>query len=759
MATGNVQSAADASAREAVAKAFELLARGVQRQLWRMGWTELRPIQVEAIRTIMLTDADVVIASETASGKTEAAFLPILSKIADEPVGSVRAMYVGPLRALINDQFQRLEQLCQYLDVPTHRWHGDIGISAKSKLLKKPGGVLLITPESLESLFVNRSHYLTALFCGLRYVVIDELHSFLDNERGLHLQSLLCRLHRVIAAAGTDFGVVGLSATIGDFTAAQRYVNRARPESVRLIQDESGGKEFKYRLHAYVASVPADDGGQDDLHATGAEMAVMRQIAEDIVEHCRGTSNLIFANAKGDIEVYADLCNETARRERLPESFLVHHGSLSREIREDTESAMKSSPVMTAICSSTLEMGIDIGSVHMVGQVGAPWSVASLKQRLGRSGRKDGEPRILRLYIPCREPDPDTSVLDRLHLDLIQAVAASELLLEGWVEPPLPARCDLSTLTQQVISVIAETGGTGVAELYDRLVQRGAFDGIEVDLLSGLLRTLGQNDVIEQMEGGDLILGLEGERIRSGRDFYAAFQTPAEFSVTTGDRLIGTLPILVMPTVGDHILLGGRRWKIIAVDADRSEILVGPARGRKRPLFSGNAGALHARIRQRMRDVLSSDTDYVYLTDMARRLLFHARRVAAEAGILTDPLLTLSRERTLWFTWAGTNTQITLMAILNAAGFSAHDRDVAIEITLPKAKVSELIQQLTSARLNPRRIAAGVRPKLRRKYDYLLTDELLDTVLVRDALDIKGARARCREHLENPGGPSVCLES
>lgn len=759
MATGNAQSAADALAREAVGKAFDLLARGVQRQLWRMGWTELRPIQVETIRTIMLTDADVVIASETASGKTEAAFLPILSKIADEPVGSVRAMYVGPLRALINDQFQRLEQLCQYLVLPTHRWHGDVSVSAKSKLLKEPGGVLLITPESLESLFVNRSQYLTGLFGGLRYVVIDELHSFLDNERGLHLQSLLCRLRRVTTAAGSNSRVVGLSATIGDFTAARRFVNRARPESVRLIRDEGGGKELKYRLHAHVASVTTNDGGQDDPRATRKDLSVMRQITEDIVEHCRGTSNLVFANSKGDIEIYADLCNETARREKLPESFLVHHGSLSREIREDAESRMKSNLAMTAICSSTLEMGIDIGNVRMIGQIGAPWSVASLKQRLGRSGRKDGEPRILRLYIPCREPDPDASVLDRLHLDLIQAVAASELLLEGWVEPPLPPRCDLSTLTQQVISVIAETGGTDAAELYDRLVRRGAFEDIEVDLLKQLLGVLGQNDIIEQMEGGDLILGLEGERIRSSRDFYAAFQTPAEFSVTTGDRLIGTLPILVMPTVGDHILLGGRRWKIIAVDVDRSEILVASARGRKRPLFSGGPGALHARIRQRMRDVLSSDTDYVYLTGTARRLLRHARQVAAEAGILAHPLLTLSRERTLWFTWTGTNTQITLMAILNAAGFSTHDRDVAIEIGLPKLKVSELIRRLTSADLNPRRIVASVRPKLRRKYDYLLTDKLLGVVLVRDMLDIEGARALCREHLVNTGGPDVRPES
>src|SRR3989304_1916356 len=177
------------SAAGAVTEAVSLLAPGVQRQLWRMGWTQLRGIQVDAIRTVTQTDRHCIIAAETASGKTEAAFLPILSKICNEPTGSVRAMYVGPLRALINDQFRRVEDLCGYLEIPVFRWHSDVEVSSKKKLLRLPGGVLLITPESLESLFVNRSSQLPALLGGLRFVVIDELHAFLGSERGLHLQS------------------------------------------------------------------------------------------------------------------------------------------------------------------------------------------------------------------------------------------------------------------------------------------------------------------------------------------------------------------------------------------------------------------------------------------------------------------------------------------------------------------------------------------------------------------------------------------
>jgi Lhr-like helicase len=168
---------------ERAASAFGMLHPGVQRQLWRMGWKSLRPLQVNTIHAILGGGGHVILSAATASGKTEAAFLPILSRIAQEPRGSVRAMYLGPLKALINDQFGRVEELCTHLEVPVYHWHGDVSAKEKAQLVEQPGGVLLITPESLESLFVNRSQYLSRLFGGLRFVVIDELHSFLDNER------------------------------------------------------------------------------------------------------------------------------------------------------------------------------------------------------------------------------------------------------------------------------------------------------------------------------------------------------------------------------------------------------------------------------------------------------------------------------------------------------------------------------------------------------------------------------------------------
>lgn len=727
------------------ADAFSLLAPGVQRQLWRMGWTQLRPIQVEAIRIITQSEHHCVIAAETASGKTEAAFLPILSRISDEPAGSVRVMYIGPLRALINDQFRRVEDLCGYLEVPVHRWHGDVEATSKGKLLRAPGGILLITPESPESLFVNRTTHLHVLFGGLQFVVIDELHAFLGSERGLHLQSLLARLRYSPAAGRPNFRIAALSATIGDMGVAREFIDREGADDVAVIRSPPEGKELRFRLHAYAGSTKGESQPAEPDEADHAELESMGQVAQDLVEHCRGSTNLIFTNAKGDLEMYADLCREACRTEQLPDSFLVHHGSLSKEIREEAEAEMKSGRARTTHCSSTLELGIDIGNVHMVGQIGPPWAVAGLKQRSGRSGRRDDEPRIGRMYVVCREMGAEAELLDRLHLELIQAIAITELLLEGWVEPLRPATCDLSTLTHQIISVIAETGGVDAAELYERLAKVGPFGAVEPALFTCLLRCLGGHDVVEQTAQGELILGLLGERLRAERDFYAAFQTPEEFAVIHGERNIGMLPLRIVPTPGEHVILAGRRWKIAHVDLDRAEVHVVPATGRKRPLFLGGPGEVHDRVRQRMREVLDESVEYAYLNSVGKRLLDHARHAAAEAGVTVPSLVAVSDRRTLWFTWTGTRTQTTLVAMFNAIGVGAADRSVAIDLDKAVDDARETIGSVASAPIDVMAVASSVQPKHRRKYDHLLDDELLDKAIARDSLDADGALAARRK--------------
>src|SRR5208337_3612733 len=228
--------------------AFEQLHPKLKYILYKMGWVELRPIQVDAIHEIFNTNKNLIISAKTASGKTEAAFLPILSQIVDKKSRGISAIYVGPLKALINDQFERLETLCNRAEIPVFKWHGDVGPDLKKKFLKDPSGVLLITPESIESLFINHPNDLTTLFRSLSFIVIDEMHSFIGTERGAHLKSLLSR---VIHKSKGDVRIVGLSATIGDPELAKQWLIPRNPSDVSLITDPNEQKDIKYLIRGY----------------------------------------------------------------------------------------------------------------------------------------------------------------------------------------------------------------------------------------------------------------------------------------------------------------------------------------------------------------------------------------------------------------------------------------------------------------------------------------------------------------------------
>ncbi len=232
----------------------------------------------------------------------------------------------------------------------------------------------------------------------------------------------------------------------------------------------------------------------------------------------------------------------------------------------------------------------------------------------------------MRVYLDSPEPAADDDILDRLALPLVQAVALSELMIRGWVEPPVAPVCALSTLTQQIISVIAQTGGAGADTVYDRLCRHGAFGGITPAVFAILLRQLGSNDVIEQVAGGDLILGLSGEKIRRDRGFYAVFATPDQYALLHEGRRLGELEIV--PQEGEHLLFAGSRWRVDSILEERHEVYVTPARGWRRPTFTGGPGSVHSKVRQTMREVLVSTEMYSYLDTHASAMLSDAREAA-----------------------------------------------------------------------------------------------------------------------------------
>jgi ATP-dependent Lhr-like helicase len=714
------------TAGEPTSASVPLLHPKVQQWLWRKGWTSLRDAQEAAIPVLLEAERDVIISAATAGGKTEAAFLPICSKLAGDATPGVRALYVGPLKALINDQFERLEDLCTDLEIPVHRWHGDVAATKKSRVFDEPRGILLITPESLEGLFVRRGTEIKRVFGALEYVVIDELHAFINTERGRQLQSLLRRLeltirHRVIR--------VGLSATLGDMDLAKDHLRPEGSDRVELIQSSADGQELKLQLRGYrvlLRDRPADDpAGSDTEGEVSDDVAA---IAKDVYRALRGTSNLIFANRRADVEQYADLLRRQCERDRVPNEFWPHHGSLSKELRESLEARLKErSRPINAVCTSTLELGIDIGSVTSIAQIGTPFTVASLRQRLGRSGRRGG-PAVLRLYVSELEITEKTPTIDTLRLDLVQSIAMLNLLLRGWCEPPREGALHLSTLIQQVLSQVAQFGGLTAADAWASLCQHGPFWGVDTRMFAQLLRALGQADLIVQMDDGTLLLGEKGERIVNHFSFYAAFETPEEYRIVHGGRLLGSMPMNSMVDERYYLIFAGRRWKVTAVDEDKKTIHVQPAKGGRLPSFTSRlGGTLHEEIRGEMLAVYSSGDVPAYLDPTARDLLMEARTNFVQLS-LHDRLVIPEGRGSLVFCWHSDDVVGTLAALLARQGLKV-DVPHGPVIPLAEAPPAETIAQLRSLSVlqppQPDILAHDVPAKRREKHDVWLDEDLL----------------------------------
>ena len=650
--------------------AFDLLAEPVRRWIWDQGWTELRDIQERAITMLLNGDRDLVIAAPTAGGKTEAAFLPLISSVltTPEPRG-FDLVYVAPLRALINDQLGRMEDLCAQAELPIYPWHGDISQGVKSRARKNPRGVLMITPESLEALFVLRGLEIPTLFAGTRAIIIDELHALLDNERGIHLRSLLTRLE---LAVGRRIRRVGLSATLADMDTVKEYLRPGDPDAVDLLESEVDGGELKVQIRGYVTG------------AEGDGEASKKGVAKHLFERLRGTPNLVFAGSRENVEWYADALREMSEQAKVPVDFLPHHASLSREHRLDV-GRLKSSRTATAICTSTLELGIDIGGIDCVAQIGPPFSVSSLRQRLGRSGRR-GQPKVLRMYTIER----GTNAASHGHgpytiapwCTLVRSVAMVELLGDRWCEPPAPQALHLSTLTHQVLSVIAQHAGTTAQRLYETLCRQGPFRKVSTEQFTRLLRQMGSAEIalVEQAPDGNLLLGPLGEKLVEHYSFYAVFQTSEDYRVLLGSKQIGVLPVDRVFVPDMTIILSGKRWRIIAVHSREKVIEVTQDRAGTPPPFGGSGGLVHDGVVRKMKAVFSGKGMSAYLDATGAQLLEDARSEFRRLGFDRRSICHTGDSGLLVATWAGTIKTSTLSLKLKSMGFKTVDHDGFLEV-------------------------------------------------------------------------------
>lgn len=728
--------------------AFQLLHASVQRKLHEMRWTELRPIQAKAIQQILgETPLDCIIASPTASGKTEAAFLPVLSTLAEDWEGGVGAMYIGPLKALINDQFRRIEDLCTRMEIPVHKWHGDVSSVDRKRLLSKPSGVLLITPESLEAMFVLRPMEMPAIFGRLGYVIIDELHSFMGNVRGAQL---LSQLHRLRHRTNTDPLRIGLSATLGDPAAAKRWLrNDGRP--VRLIEASGDSVDLSIRVRGFWRSAPSENSGSDGTAEDELDTA-LPELARSVLLSCHGKTNLVFANSKALIESLADALVTEAGKLAISDDIVVHHGSLSRESREHAEARLRDEKPCSAVCSNTLEMGIDIGEIDSVVQVSAPWSVSSLVQRIGRSGRRAGTKRILRGFFIEEVPNEASSVWDGLHLDFIRAVAIVQLMLERFLEPNLADRANLSTLVQQIMSCAAESGGIGAADLFDRTVGSGAFSGIRKQDFAVLLRELGARNLIEQLPDGTLVLGIRGQRIVEHYSFYAAFKAPDAFQILHGTRQIGSLPETSIPPVGEHLLLAGLRWRVSAIEADRKQVYVVPASGKRAPKFQSGMPDVHPRIHRKMRALLMGSEVPLYLDETASAILAKARDAARVIDFRRS--LTLVSGGARLSLWAGSRVHRTLGLVFAKAKVPFETSDPAgIDLHCESEKWAGALREFVAA---PDATALATHAESKEharifdgeKYDTFVPPSLWSAAYGRERLDVPNAVKKARRILQ-----------
>ncbi|MBW8687034.1 DEAD/DEAH box helicase [Chitinophaga rhizophila] len=644
---------------------FSLLSEPIRRYINDKRWEALRPIQSAAIKRIMGTEDHYILVSRTASGKTEAAFLPILSKVNFKDEG-VQVLYISPLIALINDQFARVEDLCRYMDVTVTRWHGEANITAKKRLLKQPEGILLITPESIESLFCNRPENARALFSKLKFIVIDEIHTFLGSDRGMHLRSLLSRIGEL--ATGPKPRIVGLSATVGDYEEAKRFTGDPANTKVLIDPTAKGIKAyFKF--------------------SKGNEVAYQPDFIAELYRHVHDRKVLIFPNTRGNAEELAVKLKKMAERKKGHPYYFSHHSAVDKDLREYVEEFVKNNKRhnFCIACTSTLELGIDIGTVETVIQVDATHSIASLIQRVGRSGRKEGEESKLLLYATE-------------NWSMLQSFACWELFKEQFVEPVYGQIKPYDLLFHQTLSILKETNGLPRQLLVQKLHNNAvftAFTGAELDFL---LDDMIKRDFIEDLRR-ELIVGVEGEKLTSSRDFYSMFASPVMLKVIHAGNTIGELEVDPAIVIGDNVLLAARIWKITDIDFNTKKVYVTPANDGKKPKFSSGTGDVHPRIRNKMLEILateftSDEADSSAIESINEvRSMFREFRLNGQSAV--RPVIVKSDTIDI-YTFTGTKINRTLHFLIQTLGNKVimDDKTSRISIEGKAINLQELVNNI-----------------------------------------------------------------
>ena len=771
--------------------AFDRYAPFIQDFIYGHDWESLRSIQVAAADAIFNTDENVLLTASTASGKTEAAFFPILTEFWENPPATVGALYIGPLKALINDQFYRLNDLCEEAGIPVWHWHGDVAASHKAKLLKHPSGILQITPESLEALLLHKHSAVGRLFGDLRYIVIDEVHSLLRGDRG---GQTLCLIERLSRMAGANPRRIGLSATIGDPERTGAFLSAGTGRGCIIPRFEEPRRTWRLSMEHFYITGPqaterarAQNGGAEEAELVSVErldgtaalpdperinvdapaetelMARTDTAPADadpglayIFEHTRGAKCLVFANSREEAEAVCSALRGYCEAEHEPDRFLIHHGNLSAAYRQTAEELMRDpEQAQTTVTTATLELGIDIGRLERAFQIDAPFTVSSFLQRMGRTGRR-GTPPEMHFVMREEQPEPRAMMPETIPWKLIQGIALVQLYREEkWVEPPQLDRLPYSLLYHQVMSILAGCGELSPAELAGRVLTLSYFHRVTPDDLRTLLLHLIETDQVEQTEAGGLIVGLAGERLTNSFKFYAVFQENEEFTVRSESAELGT--IVNPPPAGERIAIAGHCWIVEEVDWKRHLVYCTQVKGRVPAYFGDCPGDINTHVLERMKRALEEHEVYPYLMANARARLAQARHVAANAGVTgtgSRPLVNLGGDTWALFPWLGSYAFLALERLLKIKcagelGLKGLDPSrpyfMQFRMNADEDTFYQVVKAEAETDFDPIELVYPGEVPYFDKYDELLPESLVRKSFAEGVLDIIGMRERVQQ--------------
>ncbi|MGY1900766.1 DEAD/DEAH box helicase [Nocardia gipuzkoensis] len=619
----------------------------------RLGWSSLRPMQEQAGEALLAGDNAVILAP-TAGGKTEAAIFPTLSQMVHNEPKGVGALYIAPIKALLNNQADRLGLYTEMVGLRRFVWHGDTPDHARRQFLREPAELLMTTPESLEVMLVSSRVDENTLFADLRTVVIDEVHALAGSDRGAHLMSVLERLARI---SKHDVQRVGLSATVGNPEAILTWVQGASNRPGQVVN-------------------PPKQPGRRQLMV--AHRQNLSELSRDAARLAKGQKSLFFCQSRSTTEAVAEYMS------RAGTAVFVHHSAVSREERQVAEEHFHHGSDACIVCTSTLELGIDVGDLDRVLQAEAPDTVTSFLQRMGRTGRRTGQAA-------------NTAFFCETSGGVLQAIALIELAKTGWVEAVEIERRCWPVLIHQLLAMALAANGVTADDVWESLARVQDFQGIHRAEYDRLLKWMVRDGALRLVDGR-LVLGPKSERHFGRKNFmelFAVFSSPQTYTVQTASgQPLGSLNQAFVDRLVDGVssfLLGGRAWAVLRVrHQDRRVVVESAPRGRQ-PTWGGFLPQfLGYEICQRILSVLISDERYPYLDEAASRVLVEHRASMREIVGSKRGGIEFDEKEVRWWTFAGGRINATLRYALEAV---ASDWKVIPDNFLIKVRGEDLDRQ------------------------------------------------------------------